>query len=78
MVTPPPDVVAERSRLREVDAWLVGIVGGKRVPVSEIQRQAAERGYHWSKVKRAKKRINAESEKGSWTDPWVWHLPIPR
>jgi hypothetical protein len=59
---------------REVDEWLWALVKGKTILVTEIQREAAARGYSWSRVKRAKERLGIESEKLEWREGWAWSL----
>lgn len=74
----PSVAVASRPqvrRVREIDSWLLALLGEGKVPVAEIQRQAADRGWSWPQVKRAGQRVGVESEKPAWSGGWTWRRP---
>ena len=66
----PPRPRLEILPRREVNEWLFALVKGKTVLVVEIQREAAARGYSWSRVKRAKTRLRIDTEKLDWGKGW--------
>ena len=67
-VTSGPQV----RRVREIDFWLLALIGEGKVPVAEIRRQAADRGWSWPQVKRAGRRIGIMPEKSGWDSGWTW------
>jgi hypothetical protein len=76
-ITVPTRPQIEFLPRREVDEWLFALVKGKTVLVTEIQREAAARGYSWSRVKRAMQRLGIDSEKVDWDKGWAWSLLLP-
>jgi hypothetical protein len=76
-ITVLPRPLIEILPRHEVDDWLFALVKDKTVLVVEIRREAAARGYSWSRVKRAKERLGIESEKLGWGEGWAWSLLLP-
>jgi hypothetical protein len=56
-------------------AWLAAELGAGARWVSDISRAGEVAGYNLDKLKRAKRRLHAESTKDGVTGAWFWALP---
>ncbi len=74
-VSPMPQIT-RRPRERAAE-FLVQALANGRLPVTEVEKLAAERGLIWRTVERAKKSLGVVAERVNTvgTPGWLWRLP---
>ena len=59
----------------EVEDWLTDLLGGKPIPANDVKKLAAEAGFSWRTVERAKASCRVKSTKDGMHGPWLWWHP---
>ncbi len=60
---------------RDAADWLRDLLAAGPMDSNEVRRAADANGISWATLRRAKKRIGAESEKAGMSGGWSWFLP---
>ncbi|MCZ6677603.1 MAG: AAA family ATPase [Candidatus Poribacteria bacterium] len=59
----------------EVEDWLTDLLIGKPIPSNDVKKLAAEAGFSWRTVERAKASCRVKSKKDGMHGPWLWWHP---
>jgi hypothetical protein len=59
----------------EVEEWLLSELDGNPIPANVVKRRAAEAGFSWRTVERAKAACRIRSKKDGMSGPWLWWHP---
>lgn len=59
----------------EAEDWLLGELNGTPLPANDVKRRAAEAGFSWRTVERAKAACRVRSKKDGMHGPWLWWHP---
>lgn len=59
----------------EAENWLLSELDGRPIPAKEVKARAAEAGFSWRTVERAKARCRVRSKKDGMSGPWLWWHP---
>ena len=60
---------------RKPRSFLRSFLAGRPVSPKEVKSAAEANGISWASIKRAKKKLGVEAQKGGFDDGWAWSLP---
>jgi putative DNA primase/helicase len=73
--TEETDTDGEQGMLAEAEKFLAGLLAGGPMPAKRVTNEARGAGISPATLRRAKKALRVEAEKGGMAGGWVWSLP---